>query len=199
MSTALCCNYLTVAAHVANIYRCTAACFVQWRDTSLTSHAAGNCRGVLSNLKEVNEQPIGGGRSGFSLESESSNDEVGLGGFGTTRQPQLCSQFLTWLVTKIQSCGKNRAGAPGAADDNTSTNDDGGGDSSINGAFDEGEQEKMEDEFAALSASGGDHAGSGGESKGAFINDGANGAGGDTGGGVDTSFSSLRPDDDGTV
>ena len=33
-------------------------------------------------MKEVNEQPIGGGRTGFSLESESSNDELGIGGFG---------------------------------------------------------------------------------------------------------------------
>ena len=85
------------------------------------------------------------------------------------------------------------AGTDGSADD-ASKNDDGGG---ISGTFDAGEQEEMEDAFAALSASG-DSGGIGGP-----MNDGGEGGGGDegsgsSGAGVDASFSAIRPDDDGT-
>jgi hypothetical protein len=56
-----------------------------------------------------------------------------------------------------------------------------------------GEKEEMEDAFAALSASGG---GGGGD----LINDGSEGSGGAVGGGrMDSSFSGLRPNDDGTI
>jgi hypothetical protein len=37
---------------------------------------------VLATLREVNETPIGGGRMGFSLESESDGDDNGGGSLG---------------------------------------------------------------------------------------------------------------------
>ena len=50
------------------------------------------CRGVLSSLKEVNEKPIGG-RTGFSLESESSNDDIGIGGGDVSSFGRPCCDY----------------------------------------------------------------------------------------------------------
>lgn len=161
------------------------------------------CRGVLSSLKEANEKPIGGGRSGFSLESESSNDELGIGGGDVSSFGRPCYDYSTGSVLHSDQpccspfrCFGNYAGGQG---DDNGTNDDGDNSSGINGELNAGEAEEIEDAFATLSAGGGVGAQmrSDGETQSAGAADGS-GTGGavGAGGGLDASFSAL---DAGTV